>query len=312
MVAALSKAVFTSLAGVPVLKRLASRYGMSPGGLARRFVAGETLADAIEVARTLEARGDFVTLDRLGEHERSTESADEATRACVAVMAEVARAGIGRNLSVKLTQLGLDVDRATSLDNLRRVLEGAAQHEFFVRVDMESSRYTDATLEIVETVWGIGYRQVGVVLQAALHRTEQDLKQVNALGMSVRLVKGAYREPRDIAFQHHQDVDAAFVRLMQVLLREGTTPAIATHDPHLIAATREFAARERIGQDRFEFQMLYGVRQDLQAALRQAGYRFRVYVPFGHDWFPYVMRRLAERPENIAFVLRAIRDRHKM
>jgi len=307
MLAALSRALFTNLANVPALARLASRFGMrTPDGFARRFVAGETLPEAMEVARTLERTGFRITLDLLGEHVRSTEGAQAATRAYLDAMDEIAGAGIGRNLSIKLTQIGLDVDRATALDNLRRILDVADRHEFFVRVDMEHSRYVDATLQIIDAVWSIEQRRVGVVLQAALRRTEQDLGRMNELGVPVRLVKGAYRETAEVAVQTDEEIAEAFQALLPTLLTDGTAPAVATHDPVLIEATRTIAARESLPADRFEFQMLYGVRRDLQAALLREGYRFRVYVPFGRDWFPYVMRRLGERPANVRFVLRAL------
>ena len=169
---------------------------------------------------------------------------------------------------------------------------------------MENSPYVAVTLDIFETLWRDGFTNVGVVLQSALHRSEADLRRVNALGARVRLVKGAYTEPADIAWQRRADVDAAYVRLMELLLREGTFPALATHDPAIIAAAQAFAAKHGIARDTFEFQMLYGIRRDLQAALAAEGYGMRVYIPFGREWFPYYMRRLGERPANVAFVLR--------
>jgi proline dehydrogenase len=171
---------------------------------------------------------------------------------------------------------------------------------------MEGSAHTDQTLETFETVWNIGYRNVGVVLQAALRRSEQDARRMNQLGAGVRLVKGAYREPRAVAFQQKAEVDAAFLSLMELLMSEGVSPAIATHDPALIDATKAFARTRGLGPDRFEFQMLYGVRRDLQAALAAEGYRARVYVPFGKEWFAYFMRRLGERPANVGFVVKSL------
>ena len=211
-----------------------------------------------------------------------------------------------RNISIKLTQLGLGIDRATSVDNLRRVLDAAATHDFFVRIDMENSPYTTQTLETFETTWGIGYRNVGVVLQSYLRRSTEDARRMIALGVAVRLVKGAYREPRSVAFQRKAEVDAAFISLMQLLMTEGTRPAIATHDPAMIDATRQFADAQGISKDRFEFQMLYGIRRDLQATLVRDGYRVRIYVPYGREWFPYFMRRLGERPANAGFVLKSL------
>lgn len=307
MLDALPKAAFAVLASSSLLKRLASRYGMRrPNSFARRFIAGETAAEAIVAARQLERQGLTVTLDLLGEGVASTEDATTATRAYADVIAEVERAGVGRNLSIKLTQLGLSVDRATCVDNLRRILDVATPGGFFVRIDMENSPYTDATLEVFETVWKIGYRNVGVVIQSYLRRSAADVDRLNAMGARVRLVKGAYREPGDVAFQKKTEVDAAFVELMRTLLLNGTYPAIATHDPAMIEATRSFAAEKQLARDSFEFQMLYGIRRDLQTSLSAEGYPFRVYVPFGREWFPYFMRRLGERPANVGFVLRSL------
>ena len=307
MLDALPKAAFSVLAGSKVLKRLASRYGMrNPASFARRFIAGESVAEAITAARALEQQGLTVTLDLLGESVASSEEAAAATRAYANAMAEIDAAGVGRNISLKLTQLGLEVDRATCIDNLRRVLDRATTGNFFVRIDMENSPFTEQTLDVLETVWQIGYRNVGTVIQSYLKRSMQDVERLNALGVRIRLVKGAYREPREVAYQQKAEVDAAFVDLMRVLLRQGTYPAIATHDPAMIDATTSFATQERIAKDAFEFQMLYGIRRDLQASLSRQGYPFRVYVPFGREWFPYFMRRLGERPANVGFVLKSL------
>jgi proline dehydrogenase len=299
-----SKAFFTALAGSRQLQALASRYGMrQPDSFARRFIAGETVEEAIAAARAIESAGLTQTLDYLGESVASMAEADTATRAYLGVVDSIAKAGIGRNISLKLTQLGLTVDRATSVDNLRRVLDAAAAHEFFVRVDMEGSPYTAVTLDILETMHQQGYRNVGAVLQSYLRRSMDDARRLNALGMRVRLVKGAYQEPKTVAYQAKAEVDGAFVELMQLLLAEGTYPAIATHDPAMIAATQAFAGQRGVTNDRWEFQMLYGIRRDLQASLVAEGYRMRVYIPFGQEWFPYFTRRLGERPANIGFVL---------
>jgi proline dehydrogenase len=307
MLDAIPKALFHLLAASGILKRLASTYGLRhASSFARRFIAGETAAEAIEVARQLEKRGFLISLDLLGESVGTMAEADAATRAYLSVIEQAVAAGIGRNLSLKPTQLGLDVDRATAVDNLRRILDVAARHDFFVRMDMENSPYTDLTLDIFETVWNLGQRNVGIVLQSALRRSEGDLRRISRLGGRIRLVKGAYKEPRSVAYQSKAEVDAAFLRLMRELLRDGVYPAIATHDPAMIEGTKARAAELKLDLDRFEFQMLYGVRRDLQAGLVAEGYRVRVYIPFGRDWFPYFMRRLGERPANVAFVLRSM------
>ena len=308
MLSPLSKSFFHLLAASGGLKSLASRYGMRQAdSFARRFIAGESLDEAIEAARALEQQRLLITLDLLGESVTSSAAANEATTAYLDMMRKIAAAGIGRNVSLKLTQLGLDIDRATCVDNLRRILDEATAREFFVRIDMENSPYTERTLEIFETLWEIGYRNAGVVIQSGLKRSEADIVRVNTLGARIRLVKGAYREPAAAAFQKKSDVDAQFVHLMKILLTKGTYPAIATHDETMIRATTEFAAANGIAKDTYEFQMLFGIRRDLQASLSAAGHPFRVYVPFGREWFPYFMRRLGERPANIGFVLRGIR-----
>jgi proline dehydrogenase len=302
-----AKAFFHLLARSRTLKALASRYGMRrPQSFARRFIAGETVEEAIDAARALEARGLSHTLDLLGESVTNLDEAASATKAYLAVIDAIARSGIGRGLSLKLTQLGLDVDKATAVDNLRRILERAEPAEFFVRIDMENSAYTDVTLEIFDTLWQQGHRSIGVVLQSALYRSEQDLARLNALGASVRLVKGAYKEPKSVAYQKKADVDAAYARMLRSLLTSGHRPAIATHDTKLIDLACSYAQQQQIASDRFEFQMLYGIRRDLQASLVRRGYPMRVYIPFGREWFPYFMRRLGERPANVAFVIRGI------
>jgi len=307
MLDSLSKTFFHLLAHSAVLKKMASRYGMRrPTSFARRFIAGESVGEAIDAAHALEAKRLKLTLDLLGERVTSLETAEAATRAYLAAIDAVTQAGIERNISLKLTQLGLDVDKAIAVDNLRKILERGEPAGFFVRIDMENSPYTDVTLEIFETLWQQGYRQIGVVLQSALHRSEQDLQRITALGARIRLVKGAYKEPKSIAYQKKADVDAAYARMTKTLLASGHFPAIATHDPAMIDLARQFAREHQIAADRFEFQLLYGIRRDLQNMLVNEGYCVRVYVPFGREWFPYFMRRLGERPANVSFVIRGI------
>ncbi|MEX1128551.1 MAG: proline dehydrogenase family protein [Vicinamibacterales bacterium] len=307
MIHTVSKAFFTTLAGSASLKTLASRYGMrGPRSFARRFIAGETVEEAIAAARIIEASGLRQTLDLLGESVANMAEADTATRAYLEMLDRIVASGIGRNISLKLTQLGLTIDRATCVDNLRRILDDAARHDFFVRIDMENSPFTQVTLDVFETMWQQGYRNVGIVLQSCLPRSVDDARRMNELGARVRIVKGAYKEPRAVAHQEKAQVDAAFVEITKLLLSEGTYPAIATHDPAMIAAAKSHAAAHGVTPDRFEFQMLYGIRRDLQATLSSDGFAVRVYVPFGREWFPYFMRRLGERPANIGFVIRGI------
>lgn len=307
MIDALSKATFSALADSAQLKKLASRYGMrGPHSFARRFVAGETTEEAIAAARRLEAEGMMVTLDHLGERVSSRDAATAATRDYMAIVTATAEAGVSRNLSVKLTQLGLDIDRATTVDNIRRVLDVATRNDFFLRIDMEGSLYTQQTFDTFATLWNMGFRNIGMVVQSYLKRSAADIAHLNSLGTRVRLVKGAYREPKDVAFQKKEEVDQSYTELMEQLLTHGNYPAIATHDPVMIERARTFAAAHGLAAGAFEFQMLYGVRRDLQRTLVAAGHPFRVYVPFGNDWFAYFMRRLGERPANVGFVAKSL------
>jgi proline dehydrogenase len=308
MLDVVSKAFFHTLAGSTSLKHFASRYGVRPdgGGFARRFIAGETIDEAIAAARAIQQAGMLLTLDLLGESVSTAAEAEAATRGYVDLLGRIAASGIERNVSIKLTQLGLEIDRATCVDNLRTILARAEADGFFVRVDMENSPYVETTLSIFETLWQHGHRNIGLVLQSCLRRSEADARRANGLGARVRLVKGAYKEPRSVAYQHKAEVDGAFIRLMELLLTEGVYPAIATHDERMIEATRSFAAQHGIGKDRYEFQMLFGIRRDLQQSLLADGYRLRIYTPFGREWFPYFMRRLGERPANVWWVLKGV------
>ncbi len=306
MLDATSKALFHGLAQVSTLQRFASNYGMRPGGFARRFIAGETIDEAVAAVADLPGKGLKLTLDYLGESVASADAAAAAAADYLGIIDRIVASGIERNISIKLTQLGLDVDRATAVDNMRRILEPADAQGFFIRIDMENSPYTDATLSILETLRQQGHQLIGTVIQTCLKRSEADIRRLNELGVRVRLVKGAYREPATVAFQKKGEVDAAFVDLMHLLMDEGTYPAIATHDPVMIETAKAYAKSKGYANDRFEFQMLYGIRRDLQTALVAEGYRVRVYVPFGKQWYPYFMRRLGERPANVAFVFKGI------
>ena len=307
MLDALSKSFFHALARSKNLEQLASRIGMAkPTSFARRFIAGETADEAIEGARAIQKQGMLLTLDQLGESITTLAEAEVATKVYLTLIEKILAAGIDRNISVKPTQLGLDIDQAVCVQNVRRILDLAKQHDFFVRIDMENTPYIQKTLDMFGSVWADGYRNAGVVLQSAVFRSEDHAGAVSGRGAGGRLVKGAYKEPAALAHQAKADVDAAYIRIMKVLLTEGTYPAIATHDPKMIEATKAFAREQGIAPDRYEFQMLYGIRRDLQAGLVADGYRMRVYVPFGKQWFPYFMRRLGERPANVGFVLRGI------
>jgi proline dehydrogenase len=271
--------------------------------ITKRFIAGENIDDALNAIRELNAQGITASFDHLGESISSEAEAAAEVREYLRVLSRIDATGINSNVSVKLTQLGLDIDEGLCLSNAHRIVEEAARLGNFVRIDMEDSTKTDATLRVFRALRA-EFENVGIVIQAYLYRSELDIKDLLKMGARIRLCKGAYQEPPEVAFPDKADVDANFVKLMQMLLPSGVYHGIATHDEKMIAATKEFAARERIGLDRFEFQMLYGVRRDLQLKLRQEGYRMRTYVPYGEFWYPYFMRRLAERPANIWFVLK--------
>jgi proline dehydrogenase len=272
---------------------------------AARFVAGETVESAVAALRDLNASGLSATLDLLGESVSRPEEARQARDSYLDLLDRIRAAGADANVSVKLTQMGLDFDESLCLANVEAIVDRARAHGSFVRVDMEGSAYTERTLRLFtdRLLPAFGRDHVGVVLQSYLRRTAGDTETMIGLGARVRLCKGAYKEPADVAFPEKRDVDASFVACLERLLAKGHYPGIATHDEAIIAHARAYAQRNGIARDRFEFQMLYGVRRDLQTALRRDGYRVRVYVPFGTHWYPYLMRRLAERPANMAFIV---------
>ena len=277
-------------------------------GLARRFasrfVAGESIDQGVEAARELSRRGITASLDLLGESVSAEAEAVAARDQYLRMLDQMAASGAEVNVSVKLTQMGLDIAEELCEANMTAILEKAAILHGFVRLDMEGSDYTQRTLDFFRTrLFDRFGAHCGVVIQSMLRRSEQDVEDMIALKARVRLCKGAYLEPPTIAFPDKADVDRNYVRLMERLLAAGNYPGIATHDEAIIAHARDFVRRQGVGTDRFEFQMLYGVRRDLQESLRQAGFRLRVYIPFGTQWYPYLMRRLAERPANIAFFL---------
>ena len=271
--------------------------------MARRFVAGETLDEAVAAARASNQAGMLVSLDFLGENVASEADARRARDLYLAKFDRIAQEKLDANISLKLTQLGMDLGEAFCQTMLEPIVERAASYGNFVRVDMEGSAYTQRTIDLVRRVRARS-AAVSTVIQSYLYRSEQDIRDLLAIGCRIRLCKGAYKEPPEIAFPQKADVDANYVRLMQLLLPSGIYHGIATHDPRMIDATIDFAAKNGIGKDQFEFQMLYGIRTDLQQKLVRDGYRMRLYIPYGSDWFPYFMRRLAERPANLAFLLR--------
>jgi proline dehydrogenase len=271
--------------------------------MSHRFVAGEELAEAISATRVCNDQGMLVSLDYLGENVLTAADAQRARDAYLEVFDRIAAEKLNANVSCKLTQLGLDLSPEFSEGQVLSIVERAASYDNFLRVDMEGSAYTERTLDVVKKV-----RQrspaIGTVIQAYLYRSEQDVQDLLAIGCRIRLCKGAYSEPPHLAFPKKEDVDANYIKLVRLLLPSGFYHGIATHDPRMIGATIRIAAESKVSKDDFEFQMLYGVRTDLQQRLVRDGYRLRIYIPYGRDWFPYFMRRLAERPANLAFFVR--------
>jgi proline dehydrogenase len=271
---------------------------------ASRFVAGETVEEAVRGAQELARRGITPSLDFLGESISAESEAAAARDVYLQMLDQMAAAGLEVNVSVKLTQMGLDISEELCHTNMTRILDKARALRGFVRLDMESSDYTQKTLDFFSRrLFGTYGDHCGVVIQSALRRSEQDVDDLIGLRARVRLCKGAYLEPPAVAFPDKKDVDRNYLLLMERLLLKGNYPGIATHDEKLIEHARQFVKLKGIPSERFEFQMLYGVRRDLQTRLRHAGYHMRVYIPFGTQWYPYLMRRLAERPANIAFIL---------
>jgi len=270
---------------------------------ASRFVAGETLDTALAAVRQLNARKIRASLDLLGESVTNEAEARAASRSYLEMLDRIHESGVDANVSVKLTQMGLDISEELCVDIVQEILERARGYRTFVRLDMEGSPYTERTLRLFEDrLYPSFPENVGVVLQSYLYRTQADVERAVELKCRVRLCKGAYNEPATVAFPEKRDVDANYVRCMQTLLTQGNYPGIATHDPAILAQAKRFVRAQNIPAERFEFQMLYGVRRDLQDQIVREGFNMRVYVPFGTQWYPYLMRRLAERPANVAFI----------
>jgi proline dehydrogenase len=299
------RSIFIVLSESKILRAIAerSRIGRRLSG---RFVAGMSVEDALTATAATTALGMSVSVDNLGENVTNLAEAEESAALYHEMLDQIAARKLNANVSMKLTHMGLDVDEKVSREITSKLVEHAARIENFVRIDMEGSPYTEKTLQVVRELHrrpGHAGR-VGAVIQSYLFRSEKDVETLCAEKIRIRLCKGAYKEPPEIAFQKKEDVDANFVKLMKMLLKSGTYHGIATHDPKMIDATIAFASTEKIAADQFEFQMLYGVRRDLQQKLVREGWRMRVYIPFGTEWYPYLMRRLAERPANAVFILK--------
>jgi proline dehydrogenase len=274
--------------------------------LVERFVAGEDLETAIGHVREINRQGMHVSLDLLGESVREEAQARAACEAYIGILDRINETGVDSNISIKLTMLGLDISEESAWEKLEQIVSHADRLGNFVRIDMESSAYTERTLAMFRRIHDRYPKAVGIVLQSYLYRTDRDVEEMIERRARVRIVKGAYREPVTVAYPHKADVDEAFCRHIEMLLDRGNYPAIATHDEAAITVARGYATRMNIDRSRFEFQMLYGVRRDLQEQLAREGYNVRVYVPYGTSWYPYFMRRLAERPANLLFVVRSL------
>jgi proline dehydrogenase len=298
------KSAFLYLSKSERFKNFLTRF-KSFNNVTRRFVAGEDLRDAVEAIRQLNLKSISSSFDHLGESITSEAETLNEVNEYVRVLDSIEENKLNSNVSVKLTQLGLDVGLDVCYANTRKIVEAALRYKNFVRIDMEDSTKTDGTLEVFRRLRS-EFDNVGIVVQAYLYRTEKDVEDLLKIGARIRLCKGAYKEPASVAFSDKRDVDANFIKVTRLLLTSGIYHGLATHDERMIEAAREFANEKSISQDAFEFQMLYGIRRDLQEKLVQQGYRMRVYVPYGRYWYPYFMRRLAERPANVWFVLRNV------
>jgi proline dehydrogenase len=301
----LLRSTFIALSANSLLRKFVERS--TPGRrMSSRFVAGFRIEDAMSAVNTLHQQGFSATLDSLGENVSGIGKARQAAQIYHWLLDAIAPSGLNANVSLKLTQMGMDLDPGLALENVAGLVRHAAETKNFVRVDMEGSDYTQATIDMVRRLHAAPENRghVGIVIQAYLRRSADDIAALVQDGIRIRLCKGAYKEPASIAFPNKKDVDANYVALMKMLLKSGIFHGIATHDPAMIAATKDFARAEGIAPSAFEFQMLYGIRRDLQRSLVQEGYGVRVYVPFGDEWYPYFMRRLAERPANVLFLAR--------
>ncbi len=297
-----------SVASRPSVERFTRTNGLVKG-LVERFVAGDDLTATLPNVHALAADGITATLDELGENVSTIDEALLAVKTFTNSLEELARQKLEPNISIKLTSLGLDLGDDVALANTRTILEAARNVGGFVRIDMEGSAYVDRTMDLFEHLHDAFPETVGIVIQTYLYRARADVERMIDRNARVRLVKGAYAEPATVAFREKSEIDDNYLRLMYLLLEKGNYPAIATHDTALIDAAKAFAVDHQIPPDRYEFQMLYGVRKDLQKSLVNDGYRMRVYVPFGTEWYPYFTRRIAERPANAFFVLRQFLDR---
>ncbi|MCF8564715.1 proline dehydrogenase family protein [Alicyclobacillus tolerans] len=300
----LMRNILLFLAKNKLATKLAQSYGLQAG--ASRFVAGDTISSAVDKVRDLNKHNILATLDHLGEFVGNEDEAIQSADYCIKTLDAIQNEGVKSGLSVKLTQLGLDISRELCIDNMHRILDRARTYHNFVRIDMEDYAHNEVTLDIFKRLHQHYPETVGLVIQAYLYKSEKDLEDLTALHPNLRIVKGAYKESAQVAFPAKPDVDTNFVHLLQKHLMNGNYTAIATHDLHVIDRLKQFVRDRDIPTSQFEFQMLYGIRPQLQEQLADEGYTVRVYVPYGTDWYGYFMRRLAERPANVGFVLKSM------
>ena len=300
----LTRSALLYLSNQEGLKEFATRFKLFKK-LTTRFIAGENIEAAVAAIHELNKRGCTASFDHLNESVTSIAETEAEVREYLDVLARIDESRIDSNVSIKLTQFGLEIDPDLAYRNAHKIVEDAAHRGNFVRIDMEGSAVTQATLNVFKRIRAeFGLNDVGIVLQSYLRRTLDDARELLKIPARIRICKGAYHEPPEVAYPDKKDVDENYVRVMQLLLSSGIYHGIATHDPKMIDATIDFADKEGIGKETFEFQMLFGIRRDLQEQLARDGYRMRVYVPYGKHWYPYFMRRLAERPANIWFVMK--------
>jgi proline dehydrogenase len=299
-----ARRIIYALADSPRFTGWVSRHGMK-WGFARRFIAGESLEEALAAVRELNAKDLYTTLDYLGESVTDEAATRAAAQTYCKMLDTIAETGVGASVSMKLSQLGQEISDNLVSENLHVILTRAAELDNFVRIDIEDSSTTERTMNTMKQIRA-EFTNVGVAVQSYLRRSEQDIRELNKIDAKVRLCKGAYKEPADVAYQKKSEVDESYKRLATMLLDDGNYPAFATHDPKMIEHVIEYAERNNIGADRYEFQMLYGIRRDEQVNLVKSGYGMRIYVPYGEQWCPYFMRRIAERPANAMFVMRAM------
>lgn len=310
MIQQLSRRLMSSVAENRFIRNLATKYGMNDSsGFARRFIAGETPGDAMSAIKELNRMGISASLDLLGENVNTVADTHKARDTILDLLTMIKNNRVESHISVKLTQLGLHLPEngiKVCKENMKEVVECAEKNRIFVRIDMEGSDCTEPALEVFRFLHKKFGESIGIVLQSYLYRTEADVREMNKIGAKVRLCKGAYLEPEIIAFQKKKMVDLNYDRCLELLMKEGNYPAVATHDSRLMEKAKEYAEKYDVSPDKFEFQMIYGIRRDVQQQIVSDGYRLRVYVPFGKEWFPYYTRRLGERIGNITFILKSI------